>query len=81
MFLALFIRVLKQKNKKNDQTRRKVEASENVGKWKNMKEKEMENLPIDRYNLVHVAFYLMGVGTLMPWNLFINGKQLRISLQ
>ena len=34
----------------------------------------MENIPKDRYNIVCIAFYLMGVGTLMPWNLFINGK-------
>ena len=34
----------------------------------------MENIPKDGYNMVCIAFYLMGVGTLMPWNLFINGK-------
>ena len=37
---------------------------------------KMNNAPRDKYNLVYIAFFLMGVGTLMPWNLFINGKKL-----
>ena len=35
----------------------------------------MDTTPKDKYNLVYIAFYLMGVGVLMPWNLFINGKK------
>ena len=33
-----------------------------------------EKIPRDRYYLVYIVFYLMGVGNLMPWNFFINGK-------
>ncbi|XP_047113314.1 equilibrative nucleoside transporter 1 isoform X1 [Schistocerca piceifrons] len=32
------------------------------------------NPPIDRLKLVYLTFVLHGVGTLMPWNMFINAK-------
>ena len=35
---------------------------------------KQEDVPRDHYNLVYIVFYLMGVGNLMPWNFFINGK-------
>ena len=38
-----------------------------------------ENIPKDGYRLVYIIFYLMGVGNLMPWNFFINGKFWNIS--
>ncbi|XP_059490947.1 equilibrative nucleoside transporter 3 isoform X2 [Neocloeon triangulifer] len=31
--------------------------------------------PLDRYNLVYFIFLLHGVGTLMPWNMFITAKE------
>ena len=30
--------------------------------------------PIDRWNLLYLTLVLHGVGTLMPWNIFINAK-------
>ncbi|CAB3365752.1 Hypothetical predicted protein [Cloeon dipterum] len=37
---------------------------------------EMEiNPPKDRYNLVYWIFLLHGIGTLMPWNMFITAKE------
>ena len=33
-----------------------------------------EIIPKDRYYFVYIVFYLLGIGNLMPWNFFINGK-------
>ena len=30
--------------------------------------------PMDRWNLLYLTLVLHGVGTLMPWNIFINAK-------
>ena len=30
--------------------------------------------PTDRLNLLYLTLVLHGVGTLMPWNIFINAK-------
>ena len=30
--------------------------------------------PLDRWNLLYLTLVLHGVGTLMPWNIFINAK-------
>jgi len=30
------------------------------------------NIPKDHYNLVTCLFYYMAIGTLLPWNFFIN---------
>lgn len=30
--------------------------------------------PIDKYNLVFIILLIHGIGTLMPWNMFINAK-------
>jgi len=32
------------------------------------------NPPLDRWNLMYLTLVLHGVGTLMPWNIFINAK-------
>lgn len=32
------------------------------------------NTPMDRYNIVYFIFILHGIGTLMPWNMFINAN-------
>ncbi|CAD5111441.1 DgyrCDS749 [Dimorphilus gyrociliatus] len=31
-------------------------------------------VPKDRLKIVYAIFYLLGIGTLLPWNFFINGK-------
>ena len=31
-------------------------------------------VPVDRWNLLYLTLILHGVGTLMPWNIFINAK-------
>lgn len=33
-----------------------------------------------RWNLVYLTFILHGIGTLMPWNMFITAKDVRIVL-
>ena len=33
--------------------------------------------PTDRWNLLYLTLVLHGVGTLMPWNIFINAKTVR----
>ena len=32
------------------------------------------NIPQDKCYYVYVVFYLLGIGNLIPWNFFINGK-------
>lgn len=34
--------------------------------------KQISGLPNDRYNLVFLVLLIHGIGTLMPWNMFIN---------
>ncbi|XP_052469722.1 equilibrative nucleoside transporter 3 [Carassius gibelio] len=31
--------------------------------------------PEDSYNMVYIIFFLMGIGSLLPWNVFITAKQ------
>ncbi|ELT88134.1 hypothetical protein CAPTEDRAFT_221180 [Capitella teleta] len=33
-----------------------------------------EKAPVDRWNVVYLIFYLMGIGSLLPWNFFSNAK-------
>lgn len=28
--------------------------------------------PVDRYKMVYIIFYWLGIGTLLPWNMFIS---------
>ena len=28
--------------------------------------------PVDRYKLIYVIFFWLGIGTLLPWNMFIS---------
>ena len=32
----------------------------------------MSSAPADRYNLIYVIFYWLGMGSLLPWNFFIS---------
>lgn len=45
-----------------------------------MERAKMEiNPPYDKYNLIFMTLLLHGVGTLMPWNMFITAKSVRIT--
>lgn len=33
-----------------------------------------KNPPTDRWNIVYLTLVLHGIGTLMPWNMFITAK-------
>ena len=35
---------------------------------------EVGRPPTDRFNLLYLTLVLHGIGTLMPWNIFINAK-------
>ena len=35
-------------------------------------EDSRESPPRDRFNAVYLVFYLLGMGTLLPWNFFIS---------
>ncbi len=35
---------------------------------------EKPNAPKDPYKMVYVIFYWLGIGSLLPWNFFIAGK-------
>jgi len=35
------------------------------------------NPPVDRLNLIYLTLILHGIGTLMPWNMFITAKELK----
>lgn len=39
------------------------------------------NPPVDRWNLMYLTLILHGVGTLMPWNIFINAKTVSYQAQ
>jgi hypothetical protein len=43
--------------------------------------KSVEEGPVDKFRLVYIIFYWLGIGTLLPWNMFIsvscNLQQLR----
>ena len=28
--------------------------------------------PVDRYKIIYVIFFWLGIGTLLPWNMFIS---------
>ncbi len=30
--------------------------------------------PRDKGNLIYIIFYLLGMGSLLPWNFFISGE-------
>merc|ERR1719189_1223055 len=35
------------------------------------------NPPVDRLNLIYLTLILHGIGTLMPWNMFITAKEVK----
>ena len=35
-------------------------------------QESLESPPRDRFNAVYLVFYLLGMGTLLPWNFFIS---------
>jgi len=35
------------------------------------------NPPVDRLNLIYLTLILHGIGTLMPWNMFVTAKELK----
>ena len=37
-----------------------------------LSEDSRESPPRDRFNAVYLVFYLLGMGTLLPWNFFIS---------
>ena len=34
--------------------------------------KDIEDGPEDKFRLVYIIFYWLGIGTLLPWNMFIT---------
>lgn len=36
------------------------------------------NPPYDRFKLIYFILLIHGVGTLMPWNMFINAKAVSV---
>ena len=34
--------------------------------------KDLEDGPEDKFRLVYIIFYWLGIGTLLPWNMFIT---------
>ena len=28
--------------------------------------------PVDRYKIIYIIFFWLGIGTLLPWNMFIS---------
>lgn len=39
--------------------------------------KEATPPPNDPYHVVYIIFYWLGMGSLLPWNFFISGKEYR----
>ena len=37
--------------------------------------KDLDNGPEDKFKLVYIIFYWLGIGTLLPWNMFITVRQ------
>lgn len=36
------------------------------------KMKTVEDTPVDKFSMVYIIFYWLGIGTLLPWNMFIT---------
>lgn len=34
--------------------------------------KDLDDGPEDKFRLVYIIFYWLGIGTLLPWNMFIT---------
>lgn len=45
-----------------------------LGTREHMDDDDAANPPVDHYNLVQIILLIHGVGTLMPWNMFINAE-------
>lgn len=39
------------------------------------------NPPRDRLNIIYLILLLHGIGTLMPWNMFINAKSVSLFVE
>ncbi|ODM99939.1 Equilibrative nucleoside transporter 1 [Orchesella cincta] len=56
------------------------ENVENIAKYNvNKKLRPLVKVPQDRFNLVYLILVIHGVGTLMPWNMFITAKDYFVS--
>ena len=56
-------------------------VSEEVLNFTDLKMKDAHlqlNPPKDRFHLVYLTFVIHGIGVLMPWNMFITAKSVRL---